>query len=480
MYGESENALREYVQNAFDSLRSAMQLKMIDAETARIDVILSEKDQISIIDNGVGIAVPAVFRTLTSVGASKKDRQKQAGFRGIGRLAGIAFCDTLTFRTKAIDEELESILSFDCKKLRKGMNDGSSQLVELLASSVTHSSRATASKSSHYMEVTLLGLANAPDIFRDIDELREYLSETSPVEFNPEWSEAKTILEAAKHSKWTLETVRLYLGSSASTLTPVYKLYKGSYPLAGNKSQDIVKLEFFTGADNQWWAWVGHPNLTQTIPDPFVRGLRARVKNIQVGGTTIFDDMFAAVNKSFSRLNGYYVGEVHISPALLVPNARRDGFEDSAAWRKIRKELQERLCRPLARSAYELSKGRQKSLEKIEADVKKLVLATERAARGPENSDARIKALNSGANLRAKITSALDDALPDTQLRLKAQVQIINTAQKVLVKNAESSSCKAAVEQAIEQVLLLLQNYLGPNEYREVSKIIRSTVKTLA
>jgi molecular chaperone HtpG len=480
MYGASENALREYVQNAFDSVRSAIQLKMIDAETARIDVLLTGRDQISITDNGVGIAVPAVFRTLTSVGASKKDRQKQAGFRGIGRLAGIAFCDTLTFRTKAKDEELESVLSFDCRKLRKGMNDGSSQLVELLASSVTHSTKLSTKKSSHYMEVTLLGLTSAPDIFRDAEQLREYLSETSPVAFNPSWPDAKSIIEAAKQSKWTLETAQLYLGTSTSTLKPIYKLYKGSYPLTGTNSQNIVKLEYVMGADNQWWAWVGHPNLTQLIPDPFVRGLRARVKNIQVGGTTIFDDIFAAVNKSFSRLNGYYVGEVHISSALLVPNARRDGFEDSPAWRKIRKELQEKLCRPLARSAYDLSKGRQKSLEKIEQDVKKLVSSTERAARGSDNSDARIKALNSGANLRARITSALEEALPETQLRLKAQMQIINTAQKVLTKDSDGSSCKAAVEQAIEQVLLLLQNYLGPNEYREVSKMIKATVKAPA
>ena len=77
MYGASENALREYVQNAFDSVRSATQLKMIDADTARIDVLVTGKDQISITDNGVGIAVPAVFRTLTSIGASKKDRQNK-------------------------------------------------------------------------------------------------------------------------------------------------------------------------------------------------------------------------------------------------------------------------------------------------------------------------------------------------------------------------------------------------------------------
>jgi molecular chaperone HtpG len=327
------------------------------------------------------------------------------------------------------------------------------------------------------MEVSLIGLAGAPEIFRDADKLRLYLSETSPVAFNPSWEKAADIVNAARKSSWTLETTQLYFGTSSESLKPIYKLYKGSYPLTGIKSQDIIRLEYVPGIDNQWWAWVGHPNLSQTIPDPLVRGLRARVKNIQVGGTTIFDELFTAVNKSFSRLNGYYVGEVHISPALLVPNARRDGFEESPAWRKMRKELQETLCRPLATSAYKLSRGRQKSLEKIQLDVKKLVASTQRAAKDVEGSDARIKALNAGALLRARITSALEEAVPETQLQLKAELQIINTSQRVLSKEVDGSSCTAAVQEAIDQIILLLQNYLGPQEYREVSKVIRATIR---
>lgn len=90
IYGESENAIREYVQNAFDSTRSAVQQKLITEEAARITVMVTSRDQITIYDNGVGVAAAAAYKTLTSIGASKKDRQKQAGFRGIGRLAGIA------------------------------------------------------------------------------------------------------------------------------------------------------------------------------------------------------------------------------------------------------------------------------------------------------------------------------------------------------------------------------------------------------
>ena len=51
MYGESENALREYVQNAFDAIRSAVQQKLILDEAGRIQVMLTARDQITIYDN---------------------------------------------------------------------------------------------------------------------------------------------------------------------------------------------------------------------------------------------------------------------------------------------------------------------------------------------------------------------------------------------------------------------------------------------
>jgi hypothetical protein len=477
MYGASENALREYIQNAFDSVRTATQLKMIDVATGRIDVLLVGKDQISVTDNGVGVAAGAVWTTLTSIGASKKDRHKQAGFRGIGRLAGIAFCDKLAFRTKAAEEAIESTVTFDCKKLRKGMNDGGSKLVDLLAASVTLTTEESSEVSRHYMEVTLKGLSEAPDVFTDLELLRKYLEEISPVEFAPTWESAKEILSSAKAQKWTIETANIFVGTSPSTMKPVYKPYQASYPLPRGKSQDITEIRFFPGGESQWWAWVGLPNMTGIIPDKRVRGIRVRVKNIEIDGMTIFDELFTNVEKSFARFNAYYVGEVHVVPSLLVPNARRDGFEDNAIWRRVKHEIERVMCEPLARRAYELSNARQKSLEKIEEDVKKLVAATEKFGRNPKDPDTRIKLLNSGANLRAKISSALEDALPDTQLRLKTQLQMINTAQKGLTKELESSECKKVVDQAVEQILTLLQTYLGPEEFRKLSKMIRETVR---
>ena len=53
-----------------------------------------------------------------NVGSSKKRNTNNRGFRGIGRLGGMSYCDTLIFTTSAENEKVKTIVSFNCKKLR--------------------------------------------------------------------------------------------------------------------------------------------------------------------------------------------------------------------------------------------------------------------------------------------------------------------------------------------------------------------------
>jgi molecular chaperone HtpG len=475
MYGESENAIREYVQNAFDALRSAVQQKLITDEIARITVTLTAGDQITIYDNGVGVAASAAYTTLTSIGASKKDRQKQAGFRGIGRLAGIAFCDRLTFRTKAQGDDFESTVAYNCVALRNGMNNGTLKLVDLLQSAVSFEQLPSTDKSAHFMEVNLIGLSAAPEVFKDAGRLRTYLAETSPVGFEPSWDKGPAISEYASKTAWAIETARLSLGTSALALKPIYKLYKDAFVGKGDSLQKIEWIEYFLGSSGRWWAWVGHTNQSEIVNEKNVHGLRVRVKNIAIDKTTILDELFTMVNKSYSRFNSYYVGEVHISPSLLIPNARRDGFEDNEAWRQVKKELERELCKPLGKKAYENSKKRQRSLEKIEKDLTKFTAEANKAIRANDVSAKHI-VLTKLANLRSKMADVTSDATPETQTKLKTQLQQLNAVQRSIDETLESGDCKAAVQNALEKVFSVLETHLGPSEYRSVKKAIEGAL----
>ena len=120
MYSDPMIVYREYIQNSVDSLENAVQQGIIDHSSMRIDIIVSEENsRISIRDNGTGIKSSEARATLMNVGNSKKRNANNRGFRGIGRLGGMSYCDTLIFYTSFEGENCKSVISFDCKKLKK-------------------------------------------------------------------------------------------------------------------------------------------------------------------------------------------------------------------------------------------------------------------------------------------------------------------------------------------------------------------------
>lgn len=124
MYGETRNAIREYIQNAFDSIQRAVnELELLRAGEGLIELELAE-DSLVIRDNGAGLPIRNAAATLARVGASAKSHAKNAGFRGIGRLAGIVFANTVTFVTKAKGETQETVFVVDAKAMRAAMAPG--------------------------------------------------------------------------------------------------------------------------------------------------------------------------------------------------------------------------------------------------------------------------------------------------------------------------------------------------------------------
>ena len=119
MYGEPKHTLREYVQNSFDAVRAARQFGYLKAP-GQVTVSL-RPDRIVITDNGLGVRADQAWQTLTSIGASKKERQHEAGFRGIGRLAGMAYCDELVFQTRFPGERVVTTIRFNAREILAAM-----------------------------------------------------------------------------------------------------------------------------------------------------------------------------------------------------------------------------------------------------------------------------------------------------------------------------------------------------------------------
>ena len=135
-----------------------------------------------------------------------------------------------------------------------------------------------------------------------------------------------------------VEEVRITIKDGNAEPEPVTKQYGASYEF---DSGTIIlnACDIHHSETDQWWAWVGKKAESGAYTNTRVSGLRVRVRNIQIDGTAIIRDIFRDHAPSHVRFQDYFLGEIFVEPSALVPNARRDGFEEDAAWKRIRNEF---------------------------------------------------------------------------------------------------------------------------------------------
>ena len=108
------------------------------------------------------------------------------------------------------------------------------------------------------------------------------------------------------------------------------------------------------------FGWLGNLNLFGTVnPASGVDGIRLRCGNILLGNKDTFSGLFKE-----PRFNHYLVGELHTVDKRLIPNSRRDDFEDSAIKRKLFKEFIKEIGIPFSSKIRALSKERGKAKER--------------------------------------------------------------------------------------------------------------------
>lgn len=91
LYDNPIVVFREYVQNSMDSI-----LKK-DCQDCYEIKIWCEDNNLFFLDNGQGIDTNAFLNEMKKIGGSSKKKQKNLGYKGIGRLSGVPYCKKLYF-----------------------------------------------------------------------------------------------------------------------------------------------------------------------------------------------------------------------------------------------------------------------------------------------------------------------------------------------------------------------------------------------
>ena len=206
--------------------------------------------------------------------------------------------------------------------------------------------------------------------------------------------------------------------------SPLRRPHRDAFPVTDFVDDHVGELELlkYEGRDGGVAAvgWMIHHSYLGALPDRAgVKGIRLRAGNVQVGGHDLLEEVFPE-----ARFNAWAIGEIHVVDPRLVPNARRDHFEQNVHFADLAAHVQ-----PLARSiakqcrAASIERNRIKNAQLVTATLAKQLPAL--AGQRPDLSSEIAKCANQLKQV-ARYFAGRDDA-PDAS----AFEAVINTLSQV-------------------------------------------------
>ena len=280
---------------------------------------------------------------MLNVGASDKDGITERGFRGIGRLGGLAYAETVQFTTSALGESVKTVMICDCTKMHRLLQKSNTETSDIMETfrAISCIEEQPESPSQHYFEVQLRGVQQDLGLL-DENEVTRYLSETAPVDFDSQqFSQSRKIRDFFANNKVPLTCYKILRGERRK---PIYKLYSRSLNTGKQtrtKTKDYVRdVELFykNASDGKplYIGWLAITDFSGIISDERVQGIRFRKGNILVGDASTFAKFFPSEGHNANRM---FAGEIHILHDELIPNSQRDDFEPNTLYSEMRKYL---------------------------------------------------------------------------------------------------------------------------------------------
>ena len=340
MYVDPITIYREYVQNAADAIDVARASGILKPDQpGRVDIAMdAQARSVCIRDNGCGVASETFCRRLLALGGSEKRGTSARGSRGVGRLAGLGYAREVIFRASVAGETITSELRWDCRGLKAAFlaPDSVVSAADVIRSVTSYEQHDGADADEHFFEVELKGVVRlSKDQLISPSAVSAYLSQVAPVPFAPNFRFGAEITTAlSKHMNTS--TLLIHIDGAAE---PIYRPHRDRIACDDKRqvafeSVNVVELP---GIDGNVAAvgWVLHHQYEGALPaSTMVKGLRLRSGNIQVGGYALLEDLFPE-----TRFNAWTVGEVHVLDSRIIPNGRRDHFEQNGHYNNLLNHL---------------------------------------------------------------------------------------------------------------------------------------------
>ena len=462
MYVHPLMAIREYIQNSADSIDTFHETH--NGFRAKVDITVDGRSRsLTIKDNGIGIPSEKALSVLHDLGRSEKNSQYSRGFRGIGRLGGLGYCEKLRFKTKSKGEDLISISTWDCKKLREliGDNDDRLEAASVIKQVAKLKQQKTTRVNDHYFIVEMEGIRNSRNGLLDVPAIKAYLSQVAPVPFGyRNFGFSQKIETRLKENVPLYKTYSIFVNGEK-----IYKPYSNILHSPKSKPERIQGIKFFNLVSDFGplaYGWLGEIDLRGTIdPSLLVDGLRVRSGNILIGDKYLLSGFFRE-----KRFSNYLIGEVHIINSALVLNSRRDDFEDGALKDSFYASFVREIGAPYSREIRRLSSVR--SEEKNRLRSHELFKRAERIVESGHVAKTQVSFIEK--ELLAISQNGHDSPIRNKAEKLASQVA---TSEHVLSRRGSTDTHPMVIE--LEEIFEVI--FRGASNKEDAERIIKEILE---
>jgi molecular chaperone HtpG len=337
LYPDKRHVIREFVQNACDAVRE-LQRATGTKPPAPIEVRIA-KPSITIYDRGIGMD-RRLMEQYRYVGFSEKDVDENVGFRGIGKISGIAVARKIIVTSSRLDVPKRFRVEIHADEMLAKVQKDRNPPLESLMRDFTQLTTADDKKEKHFTLVELHDIRDDSIELYNTEWLRAYLQRNLPLPLDPAFPFGRAISDNLHMNipdffevDVSLDGERLYKPYLANCLDPEFERV-----FADDTAEGPLLA----------YCWYCMHASTGQFPEKETRGLVYRFKNFAVGSPQLPRETLweASPERAF-----YFFGEVHALDNNLVPASDRDEFEDNHARKRMHQRCK-RIARVLNQKAY--------------------------------------------------------------------------------------------------------------------------------
>ena len=376
LYPRKLEVVREYIQNASDALDEYMSVAdQIEDRAEPVIKISLQGRSLLIYDNGIGMDEEEITK-LKRIAYSEKKAGEEAGYKGIGRLAGVAIADKLKISSTSYGDSKLHHFEFRAKEMRQEISENKKKGIQEPASQAInrHSSIwwTDIDPDDHYTMVELRDIKESCGELFDAAQLIEYIGDIGPVDFAPatEFDHGPAISDKLRQNVPDYSPKTIYLSTASGERVRIYKPYSNEMSIA---EPDFIKI---TNPDNPaellaycWYASKGKEMLGRMRPSGKIfsvggtsegekrrfAGMAYKLFGFSIGDRTLPQRTLwtTALPRAI-----WFTGEIHIIDKAVTPTTDRSHFVENDARQRLFSEARRRIPTELNNVAQKISDAR--------------------------------------------------------------------------------------------------------------------------